>query len=191
MGTEPENYTNMNKHIELAKKLKALADKGVGGEKVNAEKMLNDLLKKHNITIEDVEGEKTENYFFKVKPEDSNLFIQIVKRVRYDLKVYGEVPAKKIKELHLKGNYFTTCTAFEFIEIRTMFDHYTELYKKELDIFFGAFLTANDLLAKPPKSEQLTIRDLTPEEQLKWMRQQEMASKIKTETFRKRIGHAS
>ena len=95
----------MNKHIELAKKLKALADKGIGGEKVNAEKMLNDLLKKHNITIEDVEGEKTENYFFKVKPEDSNLFIQIVKRVRYDLKVYGEVPAKKIKELHLKGNY--------------------------------------------------------------------------------------
>lgn len=35
----------------MAKKLKALADKGVGGEKVNAEKMLNDLLKK-NICIE-------------------------------------------------------------------------------------------------------------------------------------------
>jgi len=180
----------MNKHIELAKKLKALADKGVGGEKVNAEKMLNDLLKKHNITIEDIEGEKTEDYFFKVKSKDAHLFTQIVKRVRYDLKVYGEVPAKKIKEWGLKGNYFTTCTAFEFIEIRTMFDHYTELYKKELDIFFGAFLQANDLLAKPPQNELKSIKDLTPEEKLRWMRQTEMASKIKSETFRKRIGDA-
>ena len=57
----------MSKNIELAKKLKALADKGIGGEKSNAEAMLNNLMKKHNITIEEIEGEKLMDFFFKIE----------------------------------------------------------------------------------------------------------------------------
>ena len=176
------------KHIGLAKKLKALADRGIGGEKDNAEKMLNEFLFKHNISIEEVEGEKVDNYFFMIKNKDTvDLFIQIVKRVNYDLNIYGELPAKKVKDLELEGNYFTTCTAAEFIEIKTMFDHYTDLYKKELKIFFGAFITANDLLAKPPKDAERSIDDLSIEEKEAWLRKQKMASTIKSESYRRRI----
>jgi hypothetical protein len=178
----------MDKHIELIKKIKALAEKGVGGEKLNAEKMLHRLLKKHDISIEDVDGEKMEDYFFKVKPEDVRLFVQVAKSVRYDLKLYGGIPTKKIKEYKLQGNYIATCTAFEFIEIKTMLDHYTRLYKEELDVFFGAFIQANNLFANPPENEMKPIEELTQEERTKWTRQTEMASKIKTETFRRRIG---
>ena len=52
------------KYIILAKKLKALADKGIDGERVNAQKMLDTLMRKHNLTITDIEGEKTDDYFF-------------------------------------------------------------------------------------------------------------------------------
>ena len=36
----------MSKYLELAKKLKALADKGVGGEKDTADRMLKDLMRR-------------------------------------------------------------------------------------------------------------------------------------------------
>lgn len=45
----------MEKYIELAKKLKELADRGTGGEKVNAEQQLTRLMEKHGITLEDIE----------------------------------------------------------------------------------------------------------------------------------------
>jgi hypothetical protein len=48
----------MNKIIELAKKLKALSTQGFGGEKINAEKMLQKIMVKHNLTIEDVAGRR-------------------------------------------------------------------------------------------------------------------------------------
>ena len=91
----------MEKNIELAKKLKALSDRGVGGEKINAEKLLNDLLKKHGLTIEDVEGEKTDVYCFKASGIYAQLLLQIIKRVGFDLKVWM-FSAKKVKELRMQ-----------------------------------------------------------------------------------------
>ena len=175
----------MSKHIELAKKLKALADKGVGGEKINAERMLNDILKKHNLTIEDIEGEQTRDYCFKLKKGEDKLWGQIVARVNPKINKYGEFPAKIIKAHNLQGNYMITCTSAEYVEIESMFNVYNRLYKEELDIFYSAFCTANDLLVTvdSPKS----TKDLTEEEYNKWLRAQQMASKIKSETFKKQI----
>lgn len=190
IGGNKINNHNMSKHIELAKKLKALSDKGIGGEKVNAEKMLNELMKKHNLTIEDIEGEKTEDYYFNIKKEHHSLFVQIVGNVKYKLPIYGEFPDNLIKDYKLKGNYMVTCTVSEFIEIETMFDHYSSLYENELEIFFGAFLSANNLLITPPKDEQRSIDDLSPEELKKWKREQIMAAGIKSETFRKRLNQS-
>ena len=62
----------MSKNIDLAKKLKALADRGVDGEKTNAEAMLNSLMKKHNITIEEIEGEELLDFFFKIEKSKIN-----------------------------------------------------------------------------------------------------------------------
>ncbi len=64
----------MDKYIELAKKLKAHADRGFDGEKINAEKMLNRLLEKHGITIEDIEQDKKSDYFFNLNTIDSRLW---------------------------------------------------------------------------------------------------------------------
>jgi hypothetical protein len=128
-----------------------------------------------------------EDYYFTVKKDHSKLFVQIANKVNFSLKIYGEFSKQVIKDYKLKGNYMVTCTALEFVEIETMFDHYSNLYKKELEIFFGAFLTANDLLIKRPKSEMRSIDDLSPEELEKWKREQAMASEIKSESFRKRL----
>lgn len=175
----------MNKHIDLAKKLKALSEKGVGGEKINAEKMLNDLMKKHNLTIEDIEGENKFDYFLKLKKEEEKLFNQIVKRVNTEIPLYGEFPAKDIKAFKLKGNFLIKCTASEYVEIESMFIVYNRLYKDELNIFYRAFCTANDLLVT--SKDARSVKDMTDDEYNDWLRATAMASKIKSETFRKQI----
>lgn len=173
------------KHIELAKKLKVLADRGTGGEKVNAEKLLNKLLKKHGLTIEDIEAEKVQPYYFKASGIYAKLLHQIIARVNYNLKTYDvHLKYRKI----LPGNIFTECTTAEYLEIEEMFRVFKKLYKSENDIFYMAFLTANDLLAIPPKEK--TTDDLTPKEIEEWTRAQQMASKIKTETIRKKLNAA-
>jgi hypothetical protein len=176
----------MSKHIELAKKLKALADKGVGGEKLNAEKMLNSLLKKHNLTIEDIEGEKTDNYFFKLKKEeDERLWSQIVKSVNPDINCYGELPAKEVRRLKMDGNYFITSTLAEYIEIEAKFNIYKRLYKEELNVFYHAFCTANDILVKPKKP--IDIIDLSVDELKTYMRIRQISHNIKSEQYRKQL----
>jgi hypothetical protein len=174
----------MSKYIELAKKLKALAEKGVGGEKVNAEKMLNDLLKKHNLKIEDIEGEQTIDYFFTLKKEEERLWGQVVARVNHEIKKYGPFSAKKVKDLGLQGNYMITCTVAEYVEIDSMLNIYQKLYKQELKIFFVAFCKANDLLVSHGAK---STNELSKEDQELWLRANAMASKIKSESYRKQI----
>ncbi len=153
----------MSKAIELAKKLKALADKGVGGEKQNAEQMLQKFLKKHNLTIEEIEGEKVNRYFFKIEKENQKLLHQIVKITNRNLSLWGEFPKNKMRQLRLSGNYMTECTASEFVEIKSKFDFYSNLYQDELDIFYTAFLHTNNLLVKSSsedKEEKTSIEEL-------------------------------
>lgn len=174
----------MSKHIELAKKLKALADRGVGGEKINAEMMLNALMKKHNITIEDIEGEKLEDYYFSFDKSEHSLWLQIVKTTNRNIKCYGEFPEKVIKEFELKGNYMITCSASDFIEIEAKHDFYKSLYKEELDVFYTAFLSANKLFFIKEESEE---KEMTEEEYRKWKRIAELSAKITIGKFRKQL----
>jgi hypothetical protein len=173
------------KYLALAKKLKALADKGIGGEKVNAEEMLNALLKKHNLTYEEIEGEKLQDYYFTLNKEEGRLWSQICKRVNVDLKCYGPFPSKDVKRLRLEGNNMARCTASEYIEIESMFHLYSRLYKQEIEIFYKAFCTANDLLASGKVKRSTS--ELSPEELEEWKRAQAMAEKIKKESYRKQL----
>lgn len=174
-----------NKHIELAKKIRELAIKGVGGEKVNAEKMLEDLLKKHNLTIEDIEGENISEYCFNIKKDEVKLFIQIIGRVNHKINKYGEFTAKERKKFKLAGNYLIKSTAAEYVEIESMFSFYSRLYKEELEFFFTAFCKANDLLITT--NDNKSTKDLTNKELEDWLRVSSMASKIKSQTHRKQI----
>lgn len=175
----------MSKVLELAKKLKALAEQGVGGEKENAQAMLDALLIKHNITLEQLEEEKRDVFFIKMPEVDFRLFSQIAKNIRYDIDLRGEFTKAKIKKLKLPGNFAVICTASEYIELEAKHDFYSKLYKKELSVFFVAFCTANNLLTTPPKLQ--SYEDLTPEEKEHYLRIQNMSAKIKREAFHKQL----
>lgn len=175
----------MSKAIELGKKLKALADKGVGGEKLNAEKMLSQLLKKHNLTIEDIEGEKIDHHYFNLKKEEERLWSQVVKSVNNEISCYGPFPVKDIKRVGLEGNYLIDCTVSEYVEIEAKNVIYQRLYKDELNIFYHAFCTANNILVQPKKS--IDISDLEVDEIKTLLRVRQMSRNINSEIYRKQL----
>lgn len=55
----------MNNKAELLKKLKALVDRGIDGEKVNAEKKLKELMRKYDISENELIEDKITTVAFK------------------------------------------------------------------------------------------------------------------------------
>jgi hypothetical protein len=174
----------MSKYIDLGKKLKALADKGIGGEKVNAQKMLEALMNKHNITIEQIAEEEVNEYYFKVSKSEFNLWYQIVRRVNYSIIIYGSFPQKMIKQYGFAGNYMIKANPCEYIEIQAKHDFYKRLLDSEYDLFYTAFLGVNDLLVSNPDKED---QDLSEEEMKKLIRTKRMEESIKKGEFLKTL----
>lgn len=175
----------MNKALDLAKKLKELSDRGIGGEKTTASAMLRKLMDKHKISIEEIDGEEKNDYYFKVGNCHKLLF-QIIKHVNYEIPVY-KFPPKAVKQYSLKGNLMISCTASEYIEIEAKNDFYSKLFKQEEDLFFTAFLDANDLLVINPN--KIENKDEDSEEYQKQLRIYQMAKSIKKGEFRKQISN--
>ena len=146
------------KIITLARKLKALADKGVDGEKENAETMLLNLMEKHGITIEEIENEKTDNFFFVIDPKYRKLFVQICGNINKSIKVYGEYDQKTqrhFKTLGCKpGNFSIKSTFAQYIEVEAKFEFYKKVYDAELEIFYSAFIQSNHLYVDSDSTEE-------------------------------------
>lgn len=152
-------------------KLKALADRGEGGEQKKAEALYKALLKKYNIDESEIAGDAIQTFYFTCASKLSKrLLVQIAGSVRYDIESYY-VRSKR-------NNVRIDCTKAEFILISEMHEHYLKLYESELDIFYHAFLTANELLCSPPIEKRKSKQELSPDELEKHRRAQSMAQDI-------------
>lgn len=128
--------------IELAKKVKALAEQGTAGEKAAAEGRLKFLMEKYGFTAEDIESEKKNKAFFAYKNGQKWLVHQII------VNVLG----KGVDIYIMKGSHKNEChaymTAAEEIEVRAKIDHYVRAYERDLETFQKAFIYRNELLPK-------------------------------------------
>lgn len=137
----------MSRQIELARKLKRLAEQGIGGEKTTAELLLQKYMNKHSIMDSDLNEVRIKDYYFTVEEALKKLFCQIARGVYKGIKIY-EFPKEFVQSNNLNGNIKISCTLAEYIEIEMLFDMYGKLYLEELQVFFRAFCFANDLLVK-------------------------------------------
>lgn len=145
----------VSKAIELAKKLKALAEQGVGGEKTNAAYQLSKLMKKHNISESDIENDTIISKKYKVGPH-SELMQQVVVSINDSVSIFT---------MHRsKVNLVIDATIAEHIEIEAKFNVYRTAYEKQLaeniDIFYRAFVQKNALYS----SKKYEPKNYTPEE---------------------------
>ena len=140
----------MTEREELLRRLervKALAERGVGGEKENAEALLNRLMAKYGISEEDIEDTAERDYFIRYHNFwERKLIVQIAYKHLGNGHCCGTVgtqsgrPHKKI---------CVTCTPAQYIEIETDFEFYKAAWEEELAIFYSAFISKNDIFPPP------------------------------------------
>lgn len=172
----------MSKLLDLAKKFKALAEQGEGGEKETAANMLEKFLRKHNIKLDDIEEETITEHRFKFAKEDERLFIQVAAVTVADVRFYGINGNKNARK------YMTLiidCTLAQSIEIRAKFEFYKRAWKKDVDLFFRAFIHKNHLAISSSKEDQ--EKELTPEELADIYRMSQMMQGMDKHHFLKQI----
>lgn len=128
----------MTNRETLLRKLKALSERGEGGEAINAAEKLKQLMQQYGMDEYDLEDESREDHEFKHEGGqfDDRLLCQVIYMVMgdvpiYDIKRGGRlVPRTKI----------VACTKAEQIEIQTAYDFYQHHLKAGLDNYYNAFV---------------------------------------------------
>lgn len=145
------------KKEELLKKIKAvaaLAERGVGGEKVNAEATLNRLMEKYGIFEDELDEDIRKRHDFEYHgKEQETLLRQTVYKVTggYAYNLVYTASGRKVKT-----KLGADCTPAEKVEIEYLLDFYKNLWEREKEAFLSAFIQ---------KHRIFTIRaDIEPKE---------------------------
>ena len=129
----------------LLKKIKALAERGVDGERENAEALLARLMEKYGVSEEELSEDIRKRHDFEFHgKEQKKLLRQIVFKVTggYAYELYYTASGRKVKTL-----LAADCTPAEKVEIEFLFDFYIRLWDRERDAFLAAFIQKHKLFS--------------------------------------------
>lgn len=128
------------KLMRRLEKILALAERGVGGEKETATRMLQKLLDKHGMTYEDigVDLQKDEHLKYGREPFSKLLMIQVA------LSVCGESRGIYTSK-GLRCGIIVKLSPHEKIEIELKFNLYKASLKEQLELTFSAFIHKHNL----------------------------------------------
>lgn len=138
-NTQPRIKQRLLKILELARR-------GEGGERVNAQRMLDSLLKKHGMTLDDLERDGPERTFYDFNFKDEferRLITQCVYAYvpKWDGKSYGKGVQKNVVAYRL--------TKAEFLEVGLYLSIHRDALKvhmkKMAETAFNAYVQTNDL----------------------------------------------
>lgn len=142
--------------VELIRKIKALASGGVGGERENAQILLEKLMKKFDISEEQICDEKILEFKFKLP----KIYNGLALAVQVMASIVGNFKNKGIFRQGRKC--YALCTSGEFLEFQAKLNFYAYYYKIELKRFYRAFVQANKIF--PKDSGASTPKELTNED---------------------------
>ena len=143
---------NRNKIIELAKKIKALAEKGKGGERNAAKEKLERICQKYNISESELStSDETKNYYIVIN--DSNereLLINVCCMIL-------DVPGFKWKE---KNNCICiNITQPEYENINNAFEYYRDMYNDYKRYLMQGIISRN-VIGYIPKHQTYTQENI-------------------------------
>lgn len=140
----------MTEREELLKRLervKALAERGVGGEKENAEALLKRLMEKYDISDEDIEDTSTRTYFIRYQTQwERKLLHQIAYMHLGSGHSFGCVGTYTNRSRKKVG---VECTPAQYIEIEADYEFFRTAMEEEMSIFYTAFISKNNLFPPP------------------------------------------
>ena len=143
------------------KKIQALAERGVGGEKESAQKKLAQLLFDNDLTEEDLEEEKERYYLFSYSggTYKSRLLQQVMYKVLGHNRDY-----KFYKTRHTRNKIGIYCTPAQKVEIDLDYEFYCNLFEKEVETLLTAFIQKQDIFPEDVPHETVKPSEMTPEE---------------------------
>jgi hypothetical protein len=160
-----ELYDIISEAKERLKKLYALALRGVGGEKEQAQAILDKLLKKYAMTLDDLDDEVIQEYDLEYHgKEQDRILMQTAYKVTDDKNAFN----------HLQYNHSgracrtrlrVRCTAAQKAEIEFLFNFYVRLWEKEKEALLQAFFQKHRIFGNLKDGE--SGAELSPEELLK------------------------
>ena len=130
----------MNPVHEKLMKLLALAARGEGGERANAQAKLESMMRKHGVTIEDLKGEHARMEWFK------HFRGVLEKKLMYQ--VIASVCGRDIDTWMSKkkrGRIGVIVTKAQQVEIELKYAAYVASLQKELEITYKAFVHTNEI----------------------------------------------
>lgn len=152
----------MTDQKERLKKLYALAMRGVGGEKEQAQAILKKLLKKYAMTLDDLDEEVIQEYDLEYHgKEQDRILMQTVYKVTDSSDSFS----------HLQYNHSgracrtrlrVRCTAAQKAEIEFLFSFYVKLWEKEKEALLQAFFQKHCIFGNPKEGE--SGKELSDEE---------------------------
>ncbi|ANU48489.1 hypothetical protein ADH76_10140 [Enterocloster clostridioformis] len=126
---------------EKLKKIKALAERGEGGEKTGAMKLYRELMEKYQIEEAEVLEDRVTLHWFSYSDRlEEDLLTQIFYKVTGSPS-YHQYTGKYSR----RKKRGCDCTELEAIEIKLLFNFYKGELKRELEAFLIAFRSGNDL----------------------------------------------
>lgn len=130
--------------IEQLLKIQTLAERGVCGEKTSAQEMLVKLMKKYEVTEEELFQDKVNYEIFAYKNDiEKSVLVQIIVSILGNVDFYRHTKKRKVTCVR--------CTKYQRIEIEMKYNFYLEKFYEELEIFEHAFYIKNDLFCKDAK----------------------------------------
>lgn len=140
------------------RKILELANRGIGGEQANAQSLLSDLLKQHNLTLDDIASEERYFYWLRYKyPFERQLIIQILSHI---------LDSKTIMTRKQQGKKAVgvSLTVVQYESFREFWATYrkplTDEVMKYIDSIFSAYIAKHGLFS----SHVTEANDLSAEE---------------------------
>lgn len=168
----------MSEAIDYIRKIKALADRGEGGEAINAQKLFFKMCEKHGIDPYEIDEEKTKEFTVTIPKELRWLYIQTYMQVT-------QAEESRIWSTYKPNRYIVECKESDFVLIGSMYQHYKNELGKQIDIMKTAFIIKNKLWSKNTKTQS---KELTKEQQDQLDKAFAMANNMEVEGYLKRIG---
>ncbi|MFJ3259686.1 DUF2786 domain-containing protein [Pseudomonas sp. NPDC086581] len=159
------------------RKLLALAERGVGGERDTARRMLDKMLERHGLTIDDLCDEQPSiRWFPMANTHERRLASQIM------AKVCDTLSPGVYTHRHNRRTIGVEVTPAEAIEFELHYETLRKALAEHFEIAFSAFVQANRLFPSTPGKDDSPLS----EQDMKTIR---MAATIQPTPVRSRLAH--
>jgi len=176
------------KVLILAKKLYELSKRGIGGEKENAIRMLDKVMKEHGISFEDIESEiKKQRDFRYYSNKEKKFLVQVISSVIG--KRFGANHGDLFRGGKKLYKYTVELTDAQFIEVLEKHRFFWKEFQEAQDLFYSAFIQKQKLYSKPEEKvdDEEDEKEMTPEEKAKMWKMIQMMGGIKKKSITKQI----